>query len=64
MQKLQTLVDQEPVDAVSLAQVVEDKTSEKHDPYLNEELLCWNYASSHLDPRKAWETLRAVVRQP
>ena len=63
MKELETLVDMEPIDAVSLAEIVEDKTCEKHDLFLNEELLCWNYAASRLAPSKAWETLQVLVKQ-
>ncbi len=58
---LQALVELEPADALQLASVVKDKTEQKHDPFLNEELLCWNYASSHLSTQLAWEKLREIV---
>ncbi|MBE9101686.1 DEAD/DEAH box helicase [Vacuolonema iberomarrocanum] len=63
MKKLEAIVDMEPVDAISLAEVVEDKAIGKHDLFLNEELLGWNYAASHLAPSKAWETLQVLVKQ-
>ncbi|WP_204136940.1 hypothetical protein, partial [Halomicronema sp. CCY15110] len=50
-----------PADAVELAAIVEDKVMEKHDCFLNEELLCWNYASSYLATDRAWETLQRIV---
>jgi ATP-dependent Lhr-like helicase len=58
---LEALVETGPVDAVNLAEVVEDKVSEKHDHFLSEELLCWNYASSFLATQSAWETLKRIV---
>ncbi|MEM8505456.1 MAG: DEAD/DEAH box helicase [Cyanobacteria bacterium P01_D01_bin.1] len=61
MAHLQTLVKQGPVEALQLASVVKDKTEQKHDLFLSEELLCWNYASSHISTQLAWETLNAIV---
>ncbi len=58
---LEALVETGPVDAVNLAEVVEDKVSEKHDHILSEELLCWNYASSFLATQSAWETMQRIV---
>ena len=58
---LQALVEKGPAEALQLASVVKDKTEQKHDLFLNEELLCWNYASSHLSTQMAWETLSEIV---
>jgi ATP-dependent Lhr-like helicase len=58
---LESLVETGPVDAVNLAEVVEDKVSEKHDHFLSEELLCWNYASSFLATQSAWETIQRIA---
>ena len=58
---LQSLVEQGPAEAFQLASVVKDKTEQKYDLFLSEELLCWNYASSHLSTQLAWETLSKIV---
>jgi hypothetical protein len=57
---LEALVETGPVDAVNLAEVVEDKVNEKHDHFLSEELLYWNYASSFLATQSAWTTLKRI----
>ena len=59
---LQELVAMGPVDALELAAVIKDKRSEKHDLYLSEELLCWNYASANLEVQQAWETLKSIIQ--
>jgi hypothetical protein len=61
MKHLEALVETGPVDAVNLAEVVEDKVSEKHDHFLSEELSCWNYASSFLATQSAWETIQRIA---
>lgn len=61
MKHLASLVELGPADAVKLAEVVEDKINEKHDHFLSEELLCCNYASSHLTTQGAWETLQRII---
>jgi ATP-dependent Lhr-like helicase len=60
MMHLDELVDEGPADAVELAATVVNKTLEKHDRLLSNELLCLNYAASQLDTQKAWETLRRL----
>lgn len=61
MEQLEGLVEMGPVDPVELAAIVEDKITEKHDCFLDEELLSWNYASSYLATDRAWETLKKIV---
>ncbi|MGD1904766.1 MAG: DEAD/DEAH box helicase [Leptolyngbyaceae cyanobacterium] len=61
LEKLEVLVESGPADAVELAAIVEDKVGEKHDCFLSEELLCWNYASSFLDSQGAWDTLKRLT---
>jgi ATP-dependent helicase Lhr and Lhr-like helicase len=61
MMHLGDLVDEGPADAVELAETVANKVIEKHDRFLSEELLCFNYAASHLDTQKAWETLCHIM---
>jgi ATP-dependent helicase Lhr and Lhr-like helicase len=55
------LVDEGPADAVELAATVKNKVIEKCDRFLSDELLCFNYAASHLDTQKAWATLKKIV---
>jgi ATP-dependent helicase Lhr and Lhr-like helicase len=56
--RLKKMVAAKPPDPVELAATVSNKINEKHDLFLNEDLLCRNYASSYLDVQGAWETLR------
>jgi ATP-dependent Lhr-like helicase len=58
------LVDEGPADASTLARAVRNKTLEKYDRFLSEELLCLNYAASRLNTTRAWETLKQIVDQP
>jgi hypothetical protein len=55
------LVDECPADASTLARAVRNKTLEKYDRFLSEELLCLNYAASRLNTTRAWETLKQIV---
>jgi ATP-dependent helicase Lhr and Lhr-like helicase len=55
------LVDEGPADASTLAVAVRNKTLEKYDRFLSEELLCLNYASGCLNTILAWETLKHIV---
>ena len=61
LERLKALVRMGPADTVELAAIVEDKIMEKHDCFLSEELLCWNYASSYLATTRAWETLKKII---
>jgi ATP-dependent helicase Lhr and Lhr-like helicase len=61
MMHLGELVDEGPADAVALAATISNKTLEKYDPFLSDELLCFNYAASHLDTHNAWKTLRSIA---
>ena len=45
-----------PPDATALAASVENKKTEKHHPYLSEELLNVDYVSSQLDADGAWQS--------
>jgi ATP-dependent helicase Lhr and Lhr-like helicase len=46
---------------VELAATVSNKRLEKHDQFLSDELLSFNYAASHLDTQGAWKTLKNFV---
>ncbi|NCJ06211.1 DEAD/DEAH box helicase [Synechococcales cyanobacterium C] len=54
---LQSLMASEPPDSLHLAALVQNKSIEKYDHFLNEDLLCWNYASCSIDIPNAWNTL-------
>ncbi len=56
--RLKKMAAAKPPDAVELAATVSNKINEKHDLFLDEDLLCRNYAASHLNVQGAWEVLR------
>ncbi len=58
---LRAIAQQGTADAIALAATVRNKRSEKHDRFLNEELLCRNYAARALDTQGAWETICQIV---
>ncbi len=51
------LIKRGPADPITLAATVENKVVEKHDQYLDEDLLNADCASRHLDARGAWEAI-------
>ena len=55
-QQISALAGSGPADARDLADLVENKKTEKHHVFLSDELLCSDYASSQLDSRGAWQT--------
>ena len=61
--RLRALAAQGPADAVELAATGANKLLEKHHPFLNDELLSLDYASSRLDPEGAWQAVARVVGQ-
>ncbi|MBD2066947.1 DEAD/DEAH box helicase [Leptolyngbya sp. FACHB-671] len=61
LKELRAIAAKPPVNPVVLAATVRNKISEKYDPFLSEELLCQNYASSYLDTRGAWATISELV---
>ncbi|MEM9803665.1 MAG: DEAD/DEAH box helicase [Cyanobacteria bacterium P01_D01_bin.56] len=61
-QHLHYFLEKNPFTGISLSGVVKDKVLEKHDIFLGEELLCWNYAASYLDTQGALETLQKIVQ--
>ena len=61
IQALKALAEMGPADPVLLAASVLNKWVEKHDRYLDEELLSRAYASAHLDTQGAWETIRRAI---
>ena len=61
MGHLGEMVDEGPADAVSLAASVKNKVNGKYDRLLSDDLLSQNYAASHLDTQRAWETLKKLV---
>ncbi|MBD2000701.1 DEAD/DEAH box helicase [Leptolyngbya sp. FACHB-541] len=61
LKELRAIAAKPPVNPVALAATVRNKISEKYDPFLSEELLCQNYASSYLDTRGSWATISELV---
>jgi ATP-dependent helicase Lhr and Lhr-like helicase len=59
--RLKKLAATKPPDPVTLAATVRNKINEKHDLFLDEELLCRNYAAGYLDVQEAWETLQQIL---
>lgn len=61
LKELRAIATKPPVNPVALAATVRNKINEKYDPFLSEELLCQNYASSYLDIQGAWNTIAGLV---
>jgi ATP-dependent helicase Lhr and Lhr-like helicase len=55
------LLNQGPADPVELAAAVKNKRHDKYDRFLSEDLLCRNYAASHLDAQGAWNVLEELL---
>lgn len=54
---------QEPeLSDLDLAAKIKNKRIGKYDHFLNQELQSHNYASSQLDSKKAWQTIREIVK--
>jgi ATP-dependent helicase Lhr and Lhr-like helicase len=51
---------EDPTDAVELTATVKNKVIEKCDRFLSNELVCFNYAASHLDTQNTWATLKKI----
>lgn len=58
---LESLVEGGPADPVSLTSAVENKIVDKHDRFLDEDLLAENYASKRLDSEGAFEAISGVL---
>ncbi len=63
---LKALIEKGPPDPIALAATVETKVKEKHDRFLDDDLLNADYASHHLDCPGAWEAIRRMtgIRKP
>jgi ATP-dependent Lhr-like helicase len=61
LKELRAIAAKPPINPVALATTVRNKINEKYDPFLSEELLCQNYASSYLDIQGAWNTISELV---
>ncbi|MEO0376189.1 MAG: DEAD/DEAH box helicase [Cyanobacteria bacterium P01_A01_bin.17] len=55
------LLNQGPADPVELAAAVKNKRNDKYDRFLSDDLLCRNYAASHLDAQGAWNVLEELL---
>jgi hypothetical protein len=60
-EKLQAIANAGMGDPMDLAAAVASKPREKYDTFLNENLLCADFASRQLDPEAATEALRAIL---
>ncbi len=60
--RLRLLARRDPSDPAVLADLAQNKATEKHHRLLSDDLLSADYASSHLDVAEAWEWLRAWAR--
>ncbi|MGA7935231.1 MAG: DEAD/DEAH box helicase [Kovacikia sp.] len=61
LKKLRTIAQNSSGDAISLAASVKNKIMEKHDHFLNEELLCQNYASAYFDLPNGWNVIQHLA---
>jgi len=61
LERLKALADCGPADPLALAATITNKVAEKHDRFLNDDLLNADYASRHLDSQGAWEIIRALA---
>jgi ATP-dependent Lhr-like helicase len=61
---LKALSIQGPADSTALASSVTNKATEKHDRFLDADLLNADYASRYLDCRGAWETICRLTDSP
>ena len=57
---IKRILDRGPVDAIAIARRVVNKSQEKYDSFLSEELLCMDYASRYLDIPAAMSLLRSI----
>lgn len=57
---LDRIVSSGPANEERLAQFVKNKSREKYDQYLAEELLCLNFASLYLNTKGCWEKLQEL----
>lgn len=60
-QSLNCFFEENFLDEIELSRIIKDKAVEKHDLFLGEDLLCWNYSSSRLDTKSASETLQKII---
>ncbi len=58
---LKTLIEEGPPDAYELAKSVSNKSTEKYDAFLSEELLCADYAASKLDTNSAYAVIKELL---
>jgi ATP-dependent helicase Lhr and Lhr-like helicase len=57
-------VPQISADPAALAATIANKATEKHDRWLDEELLAADYARRALDRVGAWRAARAILGEP
>jgi ATP-dependent Lhr-like helicase len=64
LEQIRRLVKTGPVDTIALARTIPNKESEKFHPFLHEELLSLDYATSKLDSSSAWQALNEAIQPP
>lgn len=62
--KLKALAEKGPADAIALASTVENKATEKHDHWLEANIMDADYASRHLDCQGTLESIRRIIDAP
>lgn len=60
---LKEIVEDGVADPLKLAATIQNKTKEKYDLFLSEELMSADYASSKLDPIGAWNQLNKILEE-
>jgi ATP-dependent Lhr-like helicase len=60
---LEAIVKMDSIDEMELASIVENKTREKYDRFLPENLLCAEYASRSLDVKGALEGIASILEK-
>jgi ATP-dependent Lhr-like helicase len=62
--ELKSLAEKGPADAISLAAAIKNKATEKHDRWLDDDIMNEDYASRNLDCQGAWEAICRISGIP
>ncbi|HLP60967.1 MAG TPA: DEAD/DEAH box helicase [Candidatus Deferrimicrobium sp.] len=60
---LEYIAEMDSIDAVEMASIVGNKTKEKYDRFLPEDLLCAEYASRSIDIKTALESINSILKK-
>lgn len=63
-EELKTIAAHDTIDPISLVSEISDKQKEKHDCFLNNELLTKEFVAKNLDLPGAYETIDEFIRKP